>query len=1532
MPYAIARTIPDRSFARARARRCAVALAGLVIAALTHAEERRYYFDNHDSAANLAQHSVNAIFQDHAGYIWIATQGGLNAYDGYRYRLYRHEPDNTDSLPEDFVTAITEDARNRIWLGSNNGYVTSLEPESGRVVTYTLPSDAPDRERRGNVTALEFDRHQSVWIGTAAGIERIDTLSGKRSTAFTFPPGGHSDKRVLDLLVAGDGTLWAASSVGILRVAPGADQAEPVAAAGIASASALALAKGGALYAGTPNGLFRVDPVLGSSARVWPRENAAARERDVRQITQDMAGRLWFAVARAGLVVFDPATGTVEEVEHEYDMPGSLPEDNVTALLADRSGLLWIGGAIRGFSTVDPRGARFGYIADLKDESAVNAGNNVRSIWEDRQGHLWFGTQGAGLKRYDRASRKFESFNEVLAQASAGGIEPEQISDVRGAADGTLWVASDRGVYELDAARRRARLLPVDPEHGQGLPSAAVNALLPARDGSIWFGSAGAGLAHWWPSSARWEYFRQGERGASGLAHDTVLTLFEDRDERIWIGTLGGLSVYDPRVQSMRSFHPLAGDVHSLSDDTVMALHQHSDGALWIGTRGGLNRLDLDTALQGRFVHYSLHDEAAGNAIFGILEDRKGVLWLSTNRGVSSFDPEHELFHSFSLKDGLQGLEFNAGSAHALADGKLAFGGSEGVNLFDPADIRFSRYTAPVVVTSLHVDGRPVSLPPSNGDLHMTPAQRVVRFEFAALDFAAPDHNEFSYKLWGFDDNWVKAGARHDATYTNLPPGDYCLEVRGANHDGTWNERTATVGLVVDAPWWATRLMYALYTALALLLIERLRYLYTHRRRAEVTHNTAIRERENRLRLALWGSGDEFWDWDLRRNEIRMTGATQLIGQAPDVRTEPANVWINDHVHEDDRGVVAERLSDHLHGLHDQFESEHRMRRADGEFAWVFVRGKIVERDENGKPVRLSGTVRDVTASRAAERERRIAAEVIDSMTEAVCVTDLDFRFVSANRAFTRITGYEAQAVIGEPAELLNSAKHPAEHYHAMREAFTRDGHWRGELWQRRKDGEEFLCWLEISVVHDAVGERTHFVGVMSDITDRKRAEQELRYLANYDTMTGLPNRALLSERLGQAILRGRHSGRRVAVLFLDLDRFKHVNDSMGHAAGDRMLRAAGARLRACIAPTDTVARLGGDEFTVVLENLTHPQQAEDVAQKLLEAFVVPLHLDSGEDVVISPSIGVSVFPDHGQDPGELLKSADTAMYQAKDRGRNTYMLYTAEMDADARSRAGLIAALRRGLERNEFHVVYQPKLSLVENRVTGVEALLRWNSEELGSVSPATFIPLAEETGLIVPIGEYVLNAACAQLRRWHDQGFTRLKVAVNLSMLQLLRAELTVRLRQILDTHGLEPERLELELTETMVMANAEQSVRTLSELKAIGVTLAIDDFGTGYSSLSYLKRLPIDTLKIDQAFVGDITTDPEDAAITSTIITMAHSLGLDVVAEGVETPEQLHYLRSQGCDEIQGHWFAHPLEADACYTFLTLFEDSRAGRIVA
>ena len=540
-------------------------------------------------------------------------------------------------------------------------------------------------------------------------------------------------------------------------------------------------------------------------------------------------------------------------------------------------------------------------------------------------------------------------------------------------------------------------------------------------------------------------------------------------------------------------------------------------------------------------------------------------------------------------------------------------------------------------------------------------------------------------------------------------------------------------------------------------------------------------------------------------------------------------------------------------------------------------------------------------------------------MREAVTVCDLEFNFVSVNPAFTRITGWQEHEVIGRNVSLLNCAQHSAEHYQDMRDSIMREGLWRGELWQRRKDGEEFLSWLQSSEVRDAQGQRTHFIGVLTDITDRKRNEQELRYLANYDTLTGLPNRTLLAERLGHAVIRARRGGHKVAVLFLDLDRFKHVNDSMGHAAGDRMLKAVGSRLRDNIRDGDTVARIGGDEFTVILEELTDGIEAERVAQKLISAFEKPLELNDGQDVVISPSIGISLYPDHAQTPTDLLKFADTAMYQAKDRGRKTYMVYTETMDAAARLRATLVGALRKAIERDELSLVYQPKLSLLDEHITGVEALLRWRSEELGDIPPSTFIPVAEESGLIIEIGDWVLVRACQQLASWQRDGLRDISMSVNLSVLQLQRGDLIQRLCDILAENDIAPNQLELELTESVIMANAEQSISTLRQLKAVGVTLSIDDFGTGYSSLSYLRRLPIDTLKIDKEFVGDITTDPDDEAITATVINMAHSLGLNVIAEGVETAEQAEYLREQGCDEIQGHWLSRPIPAAQCFLFL-------------
>ena len=695
-------------------------------------------------------------------------------------------------------------------------------------------------------------------------------------------------------------------------------------------------------------------------------------------------------------------------------------------------------------------------------------------------------------------------------------------------------------------------------------------------------------------------------------------------------------------------------------------------------------------------------------------------------------------------------------------------------------------------------------------------------------------------------------------------------------------------------------------------------WLQRRRRQNEAVLFAEIRERENRLNLALWGSGDEFWDWNIRENTLYRLGANQLLGRST-IETISTDEWRQQAIHPDDLPRVQKLLQEHIVGNTEQYDSEHRIRNAAGEWVWVRSRGKLVERDGNGAPLRMAGTARDITLLRRAERERRVALEVLRSMSEAVAVIDTEFRFISVNPSFSRITGYSEQDVISRDSRILDSRQHSEDFYRRMRDILERTGHWAGEMWQLRKDGGEFLGWVELSEVCDSQGVRSHFVAVVNDITDKKRSEQELRYLANYDALTGLPNRALLLERLGRAIVRARRQEARVAVVFIDLDRFKDINDSLGHAAGDRLLKAAATRLQTTIGAADTVARLGGDEFTVVLEDIDGLATVERIAREILSAFSLPLELDERHHVNITPSLGISLYPDHAQAPTDLLKFADTAMYQAKAEGRNTYQIYNEAMDVVARRRTNVLASLRRASERGEFKLQFQPRLRLSDSVITSAEALLRWHSADLGEIPPSVFIPLAEESGLILPIGEWVIAEACRTLRHWRDQGLNHITVGINISVLQLLRGDLVKQLGIAIAASAVPANRIELEITESMVMQNAQQATGVLNRLRALGVTLAIDDFGTGYSSLVYLKRLPIDTLKIDKEFIADLHRDTDDEAITSTILAMGHSLGLNVVAEGVETVGQLEFLRRQGCDQVQGHWFSPPLDADDCLAFI-------------
>jgi diguanylate cyclase (GGDEF)-like protein/PAS domain S-box-containing protein len=552
------------------------------------------------------------------------------------------------------------------------------------------------------------------------------------------------------------------------------------------------------------------------------------------------------------------------------------------------------------------------------------------------------------------------------------------------------------------------------------------------------------------------------------------------------------------------------------------------------------------------------------------------------------------------------------------------------------------------------------------------------------------------------------------------------------------------------------------------------------------------------------------------------------------------------------------------------------------------------------------------------ERELRLAATVFEKSHQAIAITDAERRIVAVNSAFTGMTDYTRDEVLGKNPKLLSSGRHSREFYRAMRKAIETTDYWGGEVWNRRKNGEIYPVWLGISAVRNETGKITHYVGIFSDITERKAAEEKIHYLAHHDPLTGLPNRSLVQDRLVHALARAARNRRVVALLFLDLDRFKTINDSLGHPTGDRLLQQVALRIRACVRESDTVSRQGGDEFLLVVSDLRDAAEARLIAQKILESLAEPFEIDN-HSIAISFSIGISVYPDDGDDFQSLQRKADIAMYHAKDAGRNTYRFFTEQMNRDSLEKLRLEAHLRRALENREFSLHYQPQVDLATGRVIGAEALIRWHRPELGDIPPGQFIPIAEESGLIIPIGEWVLREACRQNRAWQAAGFAPMTVAVNLSALQFQRGDIVGIVVRILDETGLPPAHLELELTESLLLQNAARTMNALDQLKALGVKLSIDDFGTGYSSLAYLKRLSVDKLKIDQSFVRDLPHDPEDAAIVQAIISMAHGLSLATIAEGVETPEQASILERQGCDEAQGYFYARPLPAGDFAEFL-------------
>ena len=680
----------------------------------------------------------------------------------------------------------------------------------------------------------------------------------------------------------------------------------------------------------------------------------------------------------------------------------------------------------------------------------------------------------------------------------------------------------------------------------------------------------------------------------------------------------------------------------------------------------------------------------------------------------------------------------------------------------------------------------------------------------------------------------------------------------------------------------------------------------------ETQMESALTESECRLKLALEGSSQGVWDWNLQTGEIYFSPEWKaLLGYRQDEIEDSAAAW-DQLIHPEDRPRAQARLDDYLRREAESYAADFRVRCRDGRYRWVHARGTIVQYDATNAPLRMIGTHADVHERKQVEERLRLSAAVLEHAKEAIVTTDSENRIIAVNPAFTGITGYSAEEVIGRDPSCLSSGRHSRSFYRKMWHSLQRIGAWEGEMWNRRKNGDVYPQWLSISLIRDDDGNITHHIGVASDNTERKAVQERLEHLAHFDTLTQLPNRLLVRDRLQQALRAARRQNTTLALLFVDLDRFKIINDSLGHHVGDTLLQSVAERILTCVRDMDTVGRHGGDEFTVVLPEVDRAAAAL-IAQRIVESVSTPYFLCNHE-LAISSSIGVAAYPADGEDVDTLLQNADTAMYHAKQAGRANVRFFEGEMNASANRQLEMAAGLRKALQANHFELHYQPQVELATGRVVAVEALIRWRTPQ-GLIKPASFLPVAAQNGLLPAIDDWVLRTACVQMKAWQTDGALRAKVAVNVSASRLSDKGFVRRVAEILETTGLEPGWLELEITERTTVESAEAAAGAIVVLRDMGVSVSIDDFGTGYSWMSYLKSFRVDKLKIDPSFVAGLPDDADSAAIAEAIINLGGNMGHVVIAKGVETLSQLEYLSNRGLKVAQGHLFAAPAPADLC-----------------
>ncbi|NVJ50696.1 MAG: EAL domain-containing protein [Gammaproteobacteria bacterium] len=1455
----------------------------------------------------LSQSVVWEIERDRDGYLWLGTEEGVNRFDAYRLGAV---PGPDGLFNARYVGLIHRDREDYLWISVAPNLNYRLSPDGDQYTLMTLPQRTPENNERNELEAAFEADSGDLWLINYEEAFRYDYGEQRLESVVTrkdiWPE--EFNNKVFRAVYKFNHYLLLATTAGLYAVDLRDQSVIPIKHQPIEilndeqnNVKGLFKLPDGALYVATVSGLTKIDQNKLFSALTTgqkPLFKFVNKELNIWDI-ELLNGDTWVAT--------DDGLYQLENDQLEFtfrfsDLPFNLFDNDIIKLKGDREGNLWLGSREDGFFKWFPNNAIVDVISNVRGKKKMLPSNLARVIKKEGE-QLLIGTSH-GLSSYSMSTGDTNTIYEVDDErAPFTTADTYQIVRL----DNYYWVHRNDGIKLLDVATMQESSRPLPEKTIEVLKEPIWSSqklsdhevlILQNKKGAI-FDSRSGQIKEVESLSVR----------EDKDAYFNILTSNQPADSQFYLTQFNRVDVYDPVSGSVKNLHTLKHANPKLA--TAVSIFK-TTGQVWVNYYGhGIYIIDDQTGEELSFL--DAKSLGSGN-LLDIFEDANSNLWISSNDGLLRVNRTNFTVEKFNRRDGLPTNEFVGGTTTSLDGERFAMSTNKGVIILDLTKlVQKRRQTPKVHLTGLNLLSNSEQNFGDNKNIQLQYDDFGLKVEFSALIFHKTSQVKYRYWIEGDSKTSPAITSTSEILFPKFNPGRSVLKIAAIDYkSGDESEPLSFNINALPAPWLSLP-AYIAYIATFVLTVGILFYLRHRRQVALLSAHDAITRSEKRLQLALTGSDSGLWDWRSENNlvyeprlDFAIDNKEQLIG---------FNQRLN-YIHPDDQSLYASKWQNFLLQSEKGFEHVYRIKNENNEWRWFRDLARVSELDGYDNPKRVTGTYTDITTRKDTQDKMRLFFEAFENTRDIIIILDKDFMVNSVNQSFTKTTGYDMSSVLGNALTCLTKDDINIPLTISIKDQLSIHEQCESEGFLLRQFQKPLPVLINATRFSNEDNEQ-YYVITVTDISEQKQAQEKLKKLANYDPLTNLPNRALLMDRITHAIEHCYRRKQKLAVFFIDLDRFKQINDTLGHDAGDMLLITVADILKFAVREDDTVARLGGDEFVIVLEDVHSIEIATRIANIIINNMAEPFEIKE-QDVSTSPSIGISIFPDDGDTAEQLIKAADMAMYHAKNLGRNNFQFFRSSMNQEAHSRMSMESMLRSAIKRREFTLVYQPQVCLQTQKIKGFEALARWQQPNGEIISPLDFIPVAEEVGLIIPLTEQLIEQALVQLDNWHKAGFA-VGVAVNLSARHLRQYDIVRFMKDSLTEYNFTAGQLEFELTESMLMTDIDVSLPLVKSLKKMNIELALDDFGTGYSSLKYLHQFPIHKMKIDRSFVSLIGQQSEAEAIIETIIALARSLNKKSVIEGVETFGQLEFVRKLGADYIQGYYFSKPVSGEASFELL-------------